>query len=103
MSRSRRSRRTHVATPVLFDALESRTLFSTINWVNEGNDGFIFFGANQNDARDIVHRAIGDWERVIVDFNYDDTGSNLNNTYELTLNAASKEIGVPGACVSAQG
>ena len=97
MSRSRRSRRTGVATPVLFDALESRTLFSTINWVNEGNDGFIFFGANQNVARDIVHRAIGDWERVIVDFNYDDNGSNLNNTFELTINAASMGFGVRGS------
>jgi hypothetical protein len=78
------------------EPLETRRLFSNINWVNEGNDSFIFFGANQNLARDIVHKAISDWERVIVDFNYDDTGSNLNNTFNLTLSAASMPFGTRG-------
>ncbi len=79
------------------EPLETRTLFSNINWVNEGNDSFIFFGANQNVARDIVNKAISDWERVIVDFNYDDNGSSLSNTFNLTLNAASMDFGVRGS------
>ena len=75
--------------PAGIELLETRRLLSTINWVNEGNDNFIFFGANQAVARTIVQRAIGDWERVVADFNYDDTGPNLNNTFDLTINAAS--------------
>lgn len=96
-SPSTRTRTSRSTSPARIETLETRTLFSNINWVNEGNDGFIFFGANQNVAREIVNKAIGDWERVIVDFNYDDTGSNLNNTFNLTINAASMGFGARGS------
>jgi Ca2+-binding RTX toxin-like protein len=60
------------------EALEARTVLSTIEWTNMGNsvddrDGFTAaFGANALQARSIVRRAIADWEDVILNFNYRD-------------------------------
>ncbi len=71
-----------------FEALETRRLLANITWVNEGNDNFGIYGANAQVARGIVQKAISDWERVILDFNYDDTGPDLSNTFNLTVNAA---------------
>jgi hypothetical protein len=70
---------------------------SSINWINKGtgpgvNDTDSFnalFGANATTARNIVQRAIDDWEDVIVDFN----GSGGRNTYDLTVNAGSLAAG----------
>jgi hypothetical protein len=63
-------------------------MLSTINWVNRGHatDDLDLFGANENVVRSIVDRAIDDWERVIVNFNYGDG----TNTYNLTV------LGYPG-------
>jgi acrosin len=59
-------------------------LLSTINWTNRVvSDNFGIYGANTAVARTIVDRAIADWERIIVDFNYSGGG----NTYNLTLSA----------------
>jgi hypothetical protein len=80
------------------EALETRRLLATINWVNEFSDNFSSYGADENQARNIVRRAIADWEEVIVDFNYDDTGSNRNNTYDINISAA--DIGGRGRAFS---
>ncbi|MEM1012077.1 MAG: hypothetical protein AAGI46_07640, partial [Planctomycetota bacterium] len=77
------------------ERLESRRLLATINWVNEFSDNFDSYGTNEAQARNIVRRAIADWEAVIVDFNYDDTGSNQSNTYNLTVQA--EDIGGRGS------
>ncbi|MBC8108517.1 MAG: hypothetical protein H7Z14_18170 [Anaerolineae bacterium] len=59
-------------------------MLSTINWTNRVvGDNFAIYGANTAVARTIVDRAIADWERIIVDFNYSGGG----NTYNLTLSA----------------
>src|SRR5262245_29676611 len=70
----------------VMDALEPRTLLSTINWTNKGTlssdtDGFnANFGVGLADrAREIVQRAIDDWERVIVNFNRTGGGTNTYN------------------------
>ncbi len=83
---------------VPIESLETRRLLATINWANEFADNFASYGSNENVARNIVRRAISDWEAVIVDFNYDDTGSNQNDTYQLTVNAA--DIGGRGSAGS---
>jgi hypothetical protein len=72
--------------------LEQRTLLSTIVWTNKGtgagvgdtDDFNLIYGANATTARGIVQRAIDDWERVIVNFNYSGGG----NSYNLAVNAA---------------
>jgi hypothetical protein len=71
---------TRSLTPV--EPLERRFLLSTINWTNRGTtDNFAIYGGNANLARTIVDRAIDDWERVIVNFNYAGGG----NTYNLQV------------------
>ena len=66
-----------------FEQLEDRTLLA-INWANQGSagsdsDGFnALFGGNAPLARDIVNRAIFDWSRVILNFNYS-AGPNIYN------------------------
>src|SRR5688572_26023633 len=73
------------------EPLEQRVLMSTINWTDKGSgpgvldtDNFnAIYGANANLARNIVQRAIDDWERAIVDFNYAGGG----NTFTLSLSA----------------
>ena len=73
------------------EALEPRTLLSTINWVNRlFDDDFSVYGANETVVRGIIDRTIGDWERVISNFNFSDH----TNTYNLTVRAQS---GPPGA------
>jgi hypothetical protein len=72
-----------------------------IVWVNRlFGDSFSVYGANETLARSIVDRAIADWERVLVNFNYNDG----TNTFNLTLRA---ESGFPGSSsisdVDAQG
>lgn len=72
-----------------------------IVWVNRlFNDDFDVYDANEVLARSIVDRAIADWERVLVDFNYSDG----TNVFNLTLRA---ESGFPGSAsitdVDAQG
>ena len=67
-----RTRSSGRAAPASCDALEPRVLFSTINWTNKGTsasdtDGFNAVFASFGDrAREIVQRAVDDWERVIV-------------------------------------
>jgi len=58
---------------------------STINWTNRVvSDNFGIYGGNAATARAIVDRAIADWERVIVNFNYAGGG----NTYNVNISAA---------------
>ncbi|MGE3642162.1 MAG: hypothetical protein AB7G28_26700, partial [Pirellulales bacterium] len=74
----------------LFESLEERMVLSTINWSNRGSagsdtDGFNgLFGGNANLARQIVDRAIDDWEAVIANFNYSGGG----NTFTLQVQPA---------------
>src|SRR5206468_614923 len=75
--------------------LEGRDLPSNIVWVNRGlpSDNFTAtFGANANLARQIVDRAITNWESVIQFFNYPGGG----NTYNLTLNIQNQGPGGRG-------
>ena len=71
-----------------FEALEDRRVLA-IDWVNEfgtGGDDPEFddwFGAKEVYARQLVNRAIDEWESVINSFNYDN--SSLNNTFELRV------------------
>jgi hypothetical protein len=79
------------------EPLEVRRLLSTINWVNKGtgagagdtDDFNAMFGVNATAARNIVQRAIGDWERVISDFN----GFAGRNTFDLTVDADAMAAG----------
>src|SRR5947209_1282385 len=76
--------------------LEERTTPSTIAWLNRGQptDGFAAaFGPNANLARQIVDRAINNWQTVIQNFNYAGGG----NTYNLTLFVTNLGPGVKGA------
>ena len=83
---------TRTSPPCDCEMLERRTLLSTISWVNKGTgagagdtDSFnAIYGASATAARNIVQRAIDDWERVIVDFN----GFGGRNDYDLTIDAA---------------
>jgi hypothetical protein len=75
--------------------LEDRRLFSTINWINEGTtDNFGVYGAAAATARQIVHRAIDLWQRVIVNFNH--TGG-PGNSLNLTVTASGGGIASGGA------
>jgi hypothetical protein len=82
------------------ETLERRDLLA-ITWVNEGNaslaltdpnydkDAFVaFYGlGNAPLARQIVERAIADWNKVITNFNYNDP-NNPTNEFDLTVDAA---------------
>ncbi len=75
------------------ELLEDRRVLSTINWVNRGTtDNFGVYGGNANLARDIVDRAIVDWQRVIDNFNYAEGG----NTFSVTVTAADQGGGGRG-------
>src|SRR5262245_37899556 len=53
------------------EALETRALLSTINWVNRGDASDSFastFGPNAAAARAVVDAALDDWEQLITDF-----------------------------------
>jgi Ca2+-binding RTX toxin-like protein len=69
------------------EALEDRTLPSSIVWTNRGNatqdpDDFNkVFGTNAATARTIVDAALDAWERVISNFNF----SNGSNTFEVDI------------------
>src|SRR5262249_43538479 len=58
------------------ELLEARRLLSNIVWTNRGGTGSdtdnfaATYGTNATAARAIVDRAIDDWQKVIVDFNY---------------------------------
>src|SRR5262245_44666778 len=81
-SRRQRDRISQAAAPVL-EQVEQRMLFSTINWTNRGgDDGLGMFGGNANLARQIIDRAISDWQNVITDFN------NGTNTFTLRVETA---------------
>jgi hypothetical protein len=77
------------ATARACEPLERRLLLSTINWTNKGSPGSdtdsfaITYGPNATVARNIVQRAIDDWEQVIVDFNY----AGGSNTFNVTISA----------------
>lgn len=72
------------------ESLERRQLLSTINWTNKGSagsdtDGFnANYAANATVARAIVQRAVDDWARAIVNFNYSGGG----NTFNVDIRAA---------------
>lgn len=76
-----------VRSAVFAEPLEARRLLAVdIVWLNRGLDGFdTFYGANAAAARNVVDRAIADWEQVITSFNRIDG----TNVLELTINAAS--------------
>ncbi|MBC8107558.1 MAG: hypothetical protein H7Z14_13280 [Anaerolineae bacterium] len=80
---------------MLIEQLESRRLFSTINWMNRGlvTDRFSeVFGAQANLARGVIDEAIARWERVITDFNYSDG----TNTYTLLIAMSGTTNGTGG-------
>ena len=66
------------------EALEDRTLLSTITWTNRGNTGNdtdLFndtFGVNANAARAVVDGVIQQWEDIIVDWNRPTFGNNID-------------------------
>jgi hypothetical protein len=83
-----------------FEGLEDRRLLvANIVWANEfdANNPFdIQYSSNAVVARQLVNRAIANWETVIQDFNYDGdnnpaTVNSLNNTFQLDVFA-----GAPG-------
>jgi hypothetical protein len=81
----------HAHKRLSFESLENRRLLSVnINWVNESSAGNGFSTLGDADlAKQIVNRAISDWEQVIVDLDYDnDTDVMTNNTINLTINVA---------------
>jgi hypothetical protein len=62
---------------------------ATIVWSNETGVNAVdlsVFGSNEAIARQLIHRAIDDWEAVIADFNYDgDDNDETNNTFNFTV------------------
>ncbi len=78
---------------LMIEPLEGRRLLAIV-WANEfGVNDFDIYGNDEVYARDMVNRAMDDWDRVITDFNYDgdtnpNTTNSLNDTYTLTINAA---------------
>ena len=75
--------------------LERRVLLSTIQWTNRlFGDNFSAFGADETTARAIADRAIGDWERVITDFNYD--GGDHPFEVEILADPGSNETTIAG-------
>ncbi len=72
-----------------FETLETRCMLA-IDWVNAvGANAFnsngVFNSQEEAVAREIINRAIDDWEAVIQSFNYAD--NTLNDTYTLNINA----------------
>ena len=68
------------------ESLEDRRMLSTISWANRvTSDNFGIYGANADLARQIVDRAIADWERVIDDFNYTGGGNTYAQRYGLHI------------------
>ncbi len=105
------ARRNKVRSPhrrtLSFEALESRRMLSTISWTNRGSgapgddpDGFIaLFGSSAGLARQIVDRAIDDWEAVIQNFNFAGGGNTFNLqvvTGNITAIASASITGVLG-------
>jgi hypothetical protein len=74
------------------ERLEDRHLLSVnINWGNRNDplNGFGTLASNSALAIQIVDRAISDWERVLLDLNYDnDNNAATNNTFNLTLSVS---------------
>src|SRR5215470_17743822 len=94
----------------IFEQLEERCVLSAIAWTNRGvnggsdSDNFqATYGAtNAPIARAIVDRAIQDWQKVIVNFNYQAFGG-VNqpvaaNTF--TLNVSASNLGGGGRGVT---
>jgi hypothetical protein len=111
-SKDRRSRRSrigrylHHSSILGIERLERRDL-PAIMWANEfvtsGPDdaNFDTYQTNEVIARDIVHRAITDWNAVLTNFNYaEDTDANpinnLNNTFNLKLLVQPLATGIRG-------
>lgn len=66
------------------EPLEARRVLSTFVWSNRGDDDFAdVFGSQAEAARQVVDAAMDVWERIIVDFNYNETPSAGSNTFEL--------------------
>lgn len=76
-----------------FEMLEERSMLAIV-WGNEfaPNDGNAFaqrYGANEVIARQIVNRAIDDWNAVILDQNFDnDNNPATNSDFMLNVSAA---------------
>lgn len=79
------------------EALEDRTLLSTITWTNRGNalnDTDLFnetFGANATSARLVVDAVLQQWEDIIVDWNRPSLGNTI--TIDISMNAAGTGFG----------
>ncbi len=94
-SQGRKTRQRAQASKTLrFEQLEEKRLLA-IMWANEcvmaGPDdpNFVTYGPNEAIARQIVNRAIDDWEAMITDFNYDgDNNPATNNTFNLRVFAS---------------
>jgi len=86
------------------EQLEDKRLLAIV-WANEfgtaaqGNDpGLGTYGANEVYAREIVNRAIDDWNSVITDQNFDNDNDPLtNNGFLLNISAFDfATVGLPG-------
>jgi hypothetical protein len=67
------------------EPLEHRVLLAQIFWENRFSDNFGIYGADADIAREIVDRAIVEWSRVIVNFNY---AGGAPNRFNLDIRAA---------------
>ena len=83
------------------EGLEERALL-TVVWTNRGTtDNFgTYYGANATTARSIVDHAIADWNRVLLNFNYQNVGipgnASAANTNNVQIFAAPLSAGVGG-------
>ncbi len=78
---------------IICEPCERRVLLA-YNWLNETdpNNGFAAFGANENAARAVVHRALADWEAIIPNFNYAGGGNIMN----LNISVGNLGVGARG-------
>ena len=80
-----RGRRVAARAASSIEPLEHRLLLAQIFWENRFSDNFGVYGADADIAREIVDRAIVEWSRVIVNFNY---AGGAPNRFSLDIRAA---------------
>lgn len=87
------------------EALEDRTVPSTIVWTNRGgpgNDSDLFgaaFGANANAARGVIDAVLDHWERIIPSFNTAAAGGVPADTFHVEFSMEQLPAGTNGQSV----